>query len=102
MIELEREILEKLIEIDRIRRNGESDYYYYEITMFIGVAMLMGFLFPDLLLAILPFGLLVFGICFLCIGIGKLYDAWKLNPKRLATAEAQYEELMSRKRSKNE
>ena len=94
MNDLDREIIEKLIEIDRFRVNvktGDNS----EILLMIGSVALVIFFLPDLL----PIGLLVLGLCLIMVGTVGFYSAKKIAPKHLATVESHYEELLARKKS---
>jgi len=92
---IERKIQEKIIQIDKIKSGGKAAYAYL-IGFPVGIAMLVMYLaFPSIQSYLGT--MLLFGIGFILLGIGAVYDIKYGFPKRLAKAEAEYEESVRQK-----
>jgi hypothetical protein len=95
MFDKEREIHEKLTEIDNIKKAVKQSYAAAPIGFLVGIAMLvMWFAYPSI--QEYTGMLLLFGIGFIIVGMGGIIDVKWLFPKRLAKAEAEYESIKNR------
>jgi hypothetical protein len=95
MSDKQREIHEKLTEIDNIKKAVRQSYVAAPIGFFAGIAMLVMYISYPSLQAYTGM-LLLFGIGFIILGIGGIIDVKWLFPRRLAKAEAEYESIKNR------
>ncbi|TFG12960.1 hypothetical protein EU537_07475 [Candidatus Thorarchaeota archaeon] len=97
MHDRERQIHEKLTEIDGIKKGVKQSYVGAPIAFAVGIFMIALYLAYPSIQQYLGM-LLLFGIGFIIMGIGGIIDVKWLFPKRLAKAEAEYEAIRNREK----
>jgi hypothetical protein len=91
MADIDSELHEKLIEIDKIKKGGKYAYGWL-LSLPIGVFMLVMYLvYPNI--EEYHSVLLLFGATFILMGLLAILDIKYLFPKRMAKAEKEYQSL---------
>ncbi|MFW9961738.1 MAG: hypothetical protein ACFFDV_12010 [Candidatus Thorarchaeota archaeon] len=91
----EREIHEKLVEIDNIKKGGHTAYFMGPIEIIVGIFMIALYLaYPTVHYDTYFWGMtLIFGVGFIILGIVAIIDLKWMYPKRMAKAIAEYESI---------